>query len=106
MLLCFELSIPGVGSWNGKWSGADNYYALVRNLGRSKKATEHAQKILAEHYFRYAWSDGWAARISVRQVDSSEAGQIRRRAQGFCEYDWMVQSIIDNLKIITGRVEG
>ena len=25
--LCFKLSMPNVGSWNGQWAGRDNIYA-------------------------------------------------------------------------------
>ena len=32
MLVCFELSMPGVGSWDGKWSGSGDYYARVRSF--------------------------------------------------------------------------
>ena len=34
MLICFTLSMPQVGSWNGKWTGAKNFYAEVINFGR------------------------------------------------------------------------
>ena len=32
MIVCFELSMPNVGSWNGKWSGEDRRY-IIRILG-------------------------------------------------------------------------
>lgn len=99
MILSFELSMPNVGSWNGKWTGADRIYAIVSNFGRSKKATEKAQKILDQKYYRYDFGDGWAASISVRQVDAKEAAKIRRKSCGFAGYDWMVRSIREHGEI-------
>ena len=101
MILCFELSMPNVGSWNGRWSGEKNYYAKVINFGRTKKAIEKAKAILKEGYYRYNFGDGWSAGINVKEVDAKEASKIRRKTKGFCGYDWMVQSIKDNNKIIS-----
>ena len=44
MILCFELSMPSVGSWNGKWGGANSYYAKIINFGRTKKAEKKPKK--------------------------------------------------------------
>ena len=100
MILCFELSMPGRGSWNGRWSGSDNLYAKVVNMGRSKKSAEKARKILEEGSFGYHWNDGWSASVNVREVDGNESRRIRRKTNGFCGYDWMVRSIIRNLEIL------
>ena len=99
MILCFELSMPNVGSWNGKWSGEDRFYARVVNFGRSKTANEKAKAILNRGYYHYNFGDGWSAGIRVSQVDAKEAAQIRKKSAGFCGYDWMIQSIKDNNKI-------
>jgi len=99
MILCFELSMLSVGSWNGTWSGEDKFFAKVINFGKTKKAEEKAKVILNEGYYRYGFGDGWMAGISVKQVDAKEAAKIRRKSLGFCGYDWMVQSIKDNNKI-------
>lgn len=96
MILCFELSMPSTSSWNGRWSGKRCYYAKVVNFGRTKKAVERAQTILSEGYFRYSFGDGWVAGISVRQVDAKEAAKIRRKTDGFCRYEWMIESIKRN----------
>ena len=95
MLICFELSMPGCNSWDGKWSGEGGYYALVENIPNKK-----AEEILKTAGYRYNFGDGWSAYVSVRQVDSREAAKIRRKSRGFCGYDWMVKSICKNLKII------
>jgi len=103
VILCFELSMPNIGSWNGKWTGEGRPYVIVKNFGRSKKATKKAQKILEKGYFHYNFGDGWAAGVSVRDVDSKEAQRLRRKSCGFSGYDWMVQSIQDHGEIKTGE---
>jgi len=102
MILCFELSMPNVGSWNNGWSGEKNYYAKVINFGRTKKAKEKAASILKEGYYRYNFGDGWTAGISVKEIDAKEAAKIRRKSS-FCGYDWMVQSIKDYNKILAEK---
>ena len=99
MILCFELSMPGVSSWNGRWSGERNYYAIIKNLGRSQKADKKAQSILDGGYYSYDFGDGWRAAIKVKKVDTKEAARIRRKSKGFCGYDWMVDEILENGKI-------
>jgi len=101
MILAFSLSMPNVGSWDGKWTGANNFYTRLVNFGRSKKSTEKAQKILDEGYFHYDFGDGWSAGITVKRVNANEALKIRKKTKGFCGYDWMIASIQRNGKIIT-----
>lgn len=99
MLLCFELSMPGVGSWDGKWTGQNNLYARVKNFGRTKKSNNKAEEILAGGYYSYSFGDGWGAGISVRQIDAKEAAKIRRKSSGFCGYEWMIESIMEHGEI-------
>lgn len=100
MILCFELSMPGVASWNGKWSGEGSYYAIVKNLGKSQEAEKNAKEILSKGYFTYHWTDGWSAGVKVRAVDAREAAKARKKSRGFWGYDWMVDSIISDQEII------
>lgn len=99
MILCFELSMPNVASWNGKWSGEGTLYAKIINFGHSKKAKAKADSLLG--YYHYHFGDGWSAGVDVKEVDAKEAGKIRRKSKGFCGYDWMVESIRYNGKIQT-----
>jgi hypothetical protein len=99
-IICFELSMPSNNAWNGRWSGEGRCYARIKNLGRTKKAEAKAAKILAEGSYYYNFGDGWAARVSVREVSASEAAKIRRKSQGFCGYDWMIDSIIRDGEIL------
>lgn len=94
MILCFELSMPGRNSWNGQWSGDGNSYAKVVNFGRSKKAEAKAHALCEQGSFYFSFGDGWAASVRVREVDASEARRMRRLSRGFCDYDWMVDSIL------------
>lgn len=94
MILSFELSMPGVNTWNGHWSGEDKHYVIVHHFGTSKKATARAQVILDKSYYHYSFGDGWRAGISVKRIDSKQARELR--SDGFCGYDWMVRSILDD----------
>lgn len=93
MILSFTLSMPNVGSWNGKWSGAENLYARTVNFGNSRAAFAKAQQILDKGYYHYNFGDGWAAGITVKAVDAREATRIRKHSNGFCGYEWMIDAI-------------
>lgn len=99
MLVKFELSMPGVGSWNGKWTGEESLYARVINF-KGKDKEKIANEILEEGIFSYNFGDGWCAGISVEKIDSKEAAKVRKKSSGFYGYDWMITSIIKNKKII------
>ena len=49
----FRLSFPNVGSWNGKFSGESNYYAVV-----TKITDKQLQKRLIEND-RYHYNDSY-----------------------------------------------
>lgn len=100
MILCFELSMPSVNSWNGKWTGESELHARIVNFGRSQKSNKSAKEILNKGYFRYDFGDGWAAGVSVREINTKESAKIRRKSAGFCGYDWMIDSIRKHNKII------
>ena len=93
MIVSFTLSMPNVGSWNGKWSGEDAIYVKVINFGRSKKSLDNAKAIVDKCYYHYSFGDGWAAGVKAKDITASEARSLRAKTQGFCGYDWMVDSI-------------
>jgi len=99
MIIAFVLTMPNVGSWNGKWTGEGNLYARTVNFGRSKSGKEKAQEILDKKSFYYNFGDGWGANISVKAVNAKEATQIRKKSRGFYGYEWMIDSIKNHLKI-------
>lgn len=99
MNLAFVLSMPGCASWNGRWSGEGRLFAVVKSFS-TLKAKEKAREILAQGYFSYGWSDGWRAAIQVKEVSGNEVRAIRKKSQGFCGYEWMIDSIIKRGKIM------
>ncbi len=93
-MLLFTLSMPKVGSWNGRWTGEGRTYARARrNPDKDhlklifKKGGEAAQ-------FSHDFADGWVACIKVQKVSAAEAKKILRRSEGFYGYDWMIDDII------------
>lgn len=82
----FRLTMPGVGSWNGKWSGEGRNYTLVESV-----PAEQAADLLATGSWLYRWDDGWCARVSVRAM---EKGERKKKSDGFCGYKWMVENIL------------
>ncbi len=88
MTLAFFLSMPNVGSWNGKWSGEGTLYAITRKVNPAQAVRMDGRS------WHYSWSDGWGANVACRLVKGSEIRQIRKNSKGFCGYDWMVESIL------------
>lgn len=93
-MIAFFLSMPGRGSYNGKWTGEGRPY--VRVYSENSVPKEYIGQS-----FEYRWNDGWVAVVSVEKVDSKEGNKLRKRSVGFNGYDWMIESIINHGKIIT-----
>lgn len=96
MILCFELTMPSKGSWNGHWSQENDIHVITktdRQIGKKR-----IKELDGKSYF-YRWDDGWCAEVSCRIIDAKESARLRRKNHGFCGYDWMVRSIIANDKI-------
>lgn len=102
-IICFELSMPNNNAWNGRWSGEGRQYARIIRFRPTKAQQTKAASILKEHSFYYNFGDGWGASVSAREVTSEAARKIKRTSAGFCGYDWMIQSIIDNGEITAKR---
>lgn len=93
-MIVFELTMPHIGSWNGKWSGADRRY--IRTKDERTVPKEYWGKD-----FQYSWDDGWGACVSVTRMPANEARKLERLSDGFCGYDWMIKSIIRRGYIIS-----
>ena len=96
MVVAFVLSMPNIGSWNGKWTGEDSLYARVRNIPKEK-----VDSLLKKAKFYYDFGDGWGASVAVKAVSASEATKIRKKSKGFYGYDWMIESILQDGNIHT-----
>lgn len=119
-LLSFELTMPNVGSWNGKWTGEDRKYYVIRKLDNkvADKIMEDSKSrpIYQSPYskdligytperksYYYNFGDGWGASIIVERVDSREANRRRSKSSGFCGYEWMIDSIICHGEILNSN---
>jgi hypothetical protein len=100
MNLVFTLSMPNNNSWNGRWTGEDRYYAIVKAFGTAKRTRARYEPIIGKA-FSYNFGDGWRASVSVREVDGKEARLVRAKTKGFCGYDWMVDEIMQHGRILT-----
>ena len=89
--------MPSNNAWNGKWTGVENLYVRCESF-RGKKQEEKAKSIIGR--YTYNFGDGWRAAINIEQIDAKEATKLRRKSSGFCGYDWMIESIKDNGKIV------
>jgi hypothetical protein len=99
--------MPGVASWNGKWTGSDKQYFVIRKSSKTwLSKQEHFKTLLekGEDSFYYRWDDGWAANVTVKIIDGPEARKRRKASAGFAGYDWMVNSIMYKGKITTESV--
>ena len=99
MILSFEITMPNVGSWNGKWSGANNLHFAFRN--KTKKQVEEFMEGKEAKNFYYNFGDGWGANIKVKPMDAKTKTKIQRKNSGFMGYDWMIDSILKHGKIIS-----
>ena len=95
-MIAFILSMPNRGSWNGRWSQEDKLHVRI-----------YDQRLVPKAYwnkdFYYTWNDGWTACVKVRQVSAAEGRRFREKSSGFCGYDWMIQSILKNGKIVLDK---
>jgi len=88
MILCFELTMPGTNSYNGKWSGEDQKHYLFMSRVSRKRMEE-----LNGKYFSYSFGDGWRAGVSVEMIDGIEKRKRVKINAGFAGYNWMADSI-------------
>lgn len=96
--------MPNVGSWNGKWTGAERKYYVIRKMSdRAFADYPHLSNLRppkGRDSFYYNFGDGWGANVVVESVDSKEASKRRKMSAGFCGYEWMIESILKHGKII------
>jgi hypothetical protein len=83
----FRLTMPSVGSWNGRWSGEGRNYTIVKTLTPTRAAS--LLKDQPERSWIHRWEDGWCARITARVI----RGRLPK-SDGFCGYEWMIVNIL------------
>jgi hypothetical protein len=98
MTLAFLLSMPHAASWNGKWSGEGQCYALLR-----KFPNKTAERIYAGSPYFYRWPDGWCAEVEVQKPNAADSRKLRKATKGFWGCEWMVDSIFLRGKILADR---
>lgn len=96
--ILYELTMPHVGSWNGKWTGEGRGYFLVKSY---KKESELPAKVLSMKNYYYNFGDGWGVNINCSQILSSEKAGYKKKSSGFCGYEWMVKEIEEYGRIKT-----
>ena len=84
----FQLSMPGVASLDGKWTGSGKHYFKVKTMTDAKAKELFGDKPSRSWYHR--WSDGWCACVEAHIM---EKGERVKKSDGFYGYDWMVENI-------------
>ena len=81
-----ELTMPNVGSWNGRWSQEKEMHI---------KPLSQAYKDLVGKTFHYNFGDGWCACVSFYEIDGTSRAwrTMKKNNRGFMGYDWMISSI-------------
>lgn len=97
MILSFELTMPNVGSWNGKWSRSGKAYFIFKTV--KKAEFDNIMQGRDTRNFYYDFKDGWGANVRVELISSAEKNKRKKISAGFCSYDWMVDSIIKHGEI-------
>lgn len=98
MILSFELTMPNIGSWNGKWTGQGSKYYRHRNI--SKQQAEKIMQGKEYNSWYYNFGDGWGASVSVTKVLAGERNKRERISNGFAGYDWMIDEILKHGRIL------
>ena len=96
MHFAFILTMPNNNAWNGRWSGEGKVYAKVKTF-TTREFKEQLLQRVGNHYHNFG--DGWGANVEVKVVSLEEKRKLIKQSQGFCGYEWMINSIIDHGEI-------
>lgn len=86
-MIVFTLSMPNRNTWNGKWTGDGRVFA------RTRYEREVPKEVVGKSFI-HCWDDGWTACVTVEKMNCREATKLMKKSEGFCGYDWMIESII------------
>ena len=98
--IAFILSMPNVGSWDGKWSAAKDVHCIIKTLKNQDVDKLFDKMPRQERNFYYNFGDGWSANVKVIPIGPEHRKYLEKNNKGFCGYDWMVDSILKHGKII------
>lgn len=76
MILSFQLTMPNVGSWDGKWTGSGSPY--FRFITLSKKDGIKFMAGEKKKNYHYSWSDGLGANVKVKIATSQEKRKLEK----------------------------
>ena len=97
--LLFKLSMPHRGSWNNKWSLENENFTIAK---RFRKCDFEKLPDIVGKYHEYRWDDGWTAVVNVKHLTNiKDVKQLTKNSQGFCGYDWMIESLLKFGKIMS-----
>ena len=98
----FRLTMPKVGSWDGRWSGDNCNFVKYMNVPKAtlKEMGGMDEREHTEEHWTHDFGDGWRAKVTARIMNK---GEKRVRSDGFAGYDWMVTSIILYNAILKGK---
>lgn len=99
MTMAFILTMPSNNSWNGKWTGDDRLYVVTRRFQNDANAPKPGR-------YTHNFGDGWVAAITAKEVTTDEARELVKKSKGFCGYEWMVDSIIKDGRVIARYTSG
>lgn len=88
-MIAYHLSMPGVASWNGKWSGEDRLWVICRPM----RGAARLSSIIEGQPYHYDFGDGWRAMVRCEHVTGDVARKLRRKSAGFAGYEWMIDEI-------------
>lgn len=89
--LLFELIFPSIGSWNGKFTGANKKYYRTKSYTKDQESIY--KKMLSKRKYTHNFCDGWVAQITIREIQSKEKKTYEKASAGFLGYEWMIADI-------------
>jgi hypothetical protein len=90
-VFAFILTMPNIGSWNGKWTGSGELYARTKIAFRRGK---ELYPLCKEGNYYYNFGDGWGANVEVKIITPREAVELEKKSRGFAGYDWMIKNLL------------
>ena len=98
--ISFELTMPNVGSWNGQWTGAKKQYFVIHSYSNNNNRAFQLLEGNPSKSFYYNFGDGWGANVRMELIERKEVKQREKISSGFCGYEWMIDSILKNGRIL------